>query len=203
MAALPAVAGAVARDTAGTVLAVIVLVTLCVAAGYTLVVFLRPRPAEPDDDDGPLQPPVWQIGIVPLLALAGVGVAGYLSYGELTNTAVACVAGGGCDTVQQSAYSHLFGVIPMGFFGMAGYVLILAAWGVSRYRAARLAEWGVLAGLVMALFGTLFSIYLTSIELFVLRATCIWCLGSAELMTALLCLAAGPGRQAFAELFNV
>jgi uncharacterized membrane protein len=48
----------------------------------------------------------------------------------------------------------------------------------------------------MTLFGTLFSIYLTFLEPFVIGATCAWCLASAVIMTALLWLAATPGRLA-------
>jgi uncharacterized membrane protein len=40
----------------------------------------------------------------------------------------------------------------------------------------------------MALFGTLFSIYLTYLELFVIHAVCIWCLSSAVSITALMLL---------------
>jgi uncharacterized membrane protein len=40
----------------------------------------------------------------------------------------------------------------------------------------------------MALFGTLFSIYLTYLELFVIHAVCIWCLASAVIITVLMLL---------------
>jgi len=49
-----------------------------------------------------------------------------------------------------------------------------------------LARFGLAAG------GTLFSIYLTFLEPFVIGATCAWCLTSAIIMTALLWLTAGP-----------
>ncbi|HMQ29744.1 MAG TPA: vitamin K epoxide reductase family protein, partial [Chloroflexaceae bacterium] len=51
------------------------------------------------------------------------------------------------------------------------------------------------AGLALLLLtgaGTLFSIYLTFLEPFVIGASCMWCLSSAALMTALLWLAAPP-----------
>jgi uncharacterized membrane protein len=40
----------------------------------------------------------------------------------------------------------------------------------------------------LAFLGTLFSIYLTFLEPFVIGATCMWCLSSAALMLALLWL---------------
>ena len=47
--------------------------------------------------------------------------------------------------------------------------------------------------------GTLFSIYLTLLEPFVIGAACPWCLASAILMTLLLWLALRTGRLAPAE----
>ena len=43
----------------------------------------------------------------------------------------------------------------------------------------------------MALFGVLFSIYLTYIELYVIHAVCIWCLSSAVIMALVLILSVG------------
>jgi uncharacterized membrane protein len=190
-----------ARDPVGTTLAVVVLVTMCVALGYAAVVLVRAAPAPTRRGGRTPPPPDWQIWAVPVVSLVGLGVAAYLAYVEFTRTTAVCVAGGGCNTVQQSAYSRLFGVIPVGALGVAGYVMIIAAWGVSRYRAGRVADWGALAVLGLTVFGTLFSIYLTGLELFVIKAACIWCLTSAELMTGLLCLAIPPGKQAFSSLF--
>jgi uncharacterized membrane protein len=44
----------------------------------------------------------------------------------------------------------------------------------------------------MTVFGVLFSIYLTYLELFVIKAVCIWCLTSAVIMTLLLLLSLNP-----------
>jgi uncharacterized membrane protein len=56
--------------------------------------------------------------------------------------------------------------------------------------------------LAMTLFGTLFSVYLTFLEPFVIGATCAWCLTSAVLMAALLALAAAPGKRAISILLH-
>jgi uncharacterized membrane protein len=47
----------------------------------------------------------------------------------------------------------------------------------------------------MALLGTLFSIYLTFLEPFVIGATCIWCITSAIVITLLLWTTTGPALQ--------
>jgi uncharacterized membrane protein len=52
------------------------------------------------------------------------------------------------------------------------------------------------AFLGLTLFGTLFSICLTSLEPFVIGATCAWCLTLAVSMTLLLLLVARPGWKA-------
>ena len=44
------------------------------------------------------------------VALAGVGVAGYLTWAHYSNATVVCVRGGGCETVQQSSYAEIAGV---------------------------------------------------------------------------------------------
>jgi uncharacterized membrane protein len=63
-------------------------------------------------------------------------------------------------------------------------------------------QWATLAWLAllaMTFFGTLFSIYLTLLEPFVISATCAWCLASAVLMTLLLALTVAPGKCAIAN----
>ena len=48
--------------------------------------------------------------------------------------------------------------------------------------------------------GTLFSIYLTFLEPFVIGATCMWCISSAVVMMALLWITAGPAIEAWHRL---
>ena len=64
------------------------------------------------------------------------------------------------------------------------------------YDSGAAADWAKVALLAMAAFGTLFSIYLTFLEPFVIGATCAWCLTSAVVMTLLMLLAARPGFEA-------
>jgi uncharacterized membrane protein len=77
-------------------------------------------------------------------------------------------------------------VLPIGVLGTIGYIAILATWAWRRFRSDSLSR---IAGPVMfgmALFGTLFSVYLTYLELFVIHAVCIWCISSAVIITALM-----------------
>ena len=51
-------------------------------------------------------------------------------------------------------------------------------------------EIGIYLGLLISLVGTLFSAYLTYLEIFVIGALCQWCLASAAIMPiALVCTA--------------
>ena len=105
-----------------------------------------------------------------LVALAGVGVAGYLTWAHFADTSVLCVAGGGCEEVQESEYAEIAG-IPVALLGLGAYLTILALvlWNSVGAR---------LAAAALALVGFLFSMYLLALQLFVIDAVCIWCLGS-------------------------
>jgi uncharacterized membrane protein len=117
--------------------------------------------------------------IAGVLALAGIGVATYITVVEAGGSAPQCLAGGhGCETVANSHYSHLAGV-NVAVFGIVGYVLLVGA-ALAGGDVARI------AGFAIALVGFGFSAYLTYLELFVIDAICQWCIASAVLMTLLL-----------------
>jgi uncharacterized membrane protein len=132
----------------------------------------------------------WPVWVIPALVVIGVVVASYLSYTEISHAQAACGPVGDCNTVNQSKYATLFGVLPVGVLGLMAYGLILALWllrGMGSPRGLKIASlglWGV------ALLGTLFSVYLTFLEPFVIGATCAWCLSSAVIMTLLLWVSA-------------
>ena len=163
----------------------VALALLLVMIAAVIAVALRARPPF----DRPL--PAWRERAIPALALAGIAVAAYLATVELRGVAAFCGPVGDCNTVQQSPYARLFGVVPVGVLGRVGYGAILVAWALRRGRGEQARRAG-LALLLLTGAGTLFSIYLTFLEPFVIGASCMWCLSSAALMTALLWLAAPP-----------
>ncbi|MCK6579171.1 MAG: hypothetical protein L6Q98_13820 [Anaerolineae bacterium] len=126
------------------------------------------------------------VRFLPLIALAGMLVAGYLMYVETTLTEAVCGVVGDCNVVQQSAYARVAGV-PIGVIGVVGYGLILLVWALKRWGGT---AWADRALFGLALFGTIFSLYLTSLEPFVIGATCVWCLTSAAVMGILLWMTA-------------
>jgi uncharacterized membrane protein len=114
-------------------------------------------------------------GIV--LAVLGIGVAGYLVYVHYADIDPVCNIAHGCHKVQTSDYAKLAGV-PVALLGLIGYVTILAAL-LTPGEAARM------AAALFALVGFGFSMYLTYRELFTIDAICQWCVASAFLMTGL------------------
>ena len=138
--------------------------------------------------------------VIPVLAAAGLLVAVYLTVVETTGTEAVCGPVGDCNSVQQSPYSKLFGVIPVGVLGLIGYVAIAASWLLSRSSFGQRPKIAAVATFGLAFAGTLFSVYLTVLEPFVIGATCLWCLSSAVLMTVVMWLAAKPAASAFAEM---
>ena len=120
---------------------------------------------------------------VMLLSAAGGGVAVVLAsfhYSPET-TALLCTTAGGCETVNSSPYSTIAGV-PIALLGLAAYVVI----GGLALMSTRAGAWGGRAPLAvfgLSLVGVLYSVYLTYLELFVIRAICPWCVASAVIMT--------------------
>jgi uncharacterized membrane protein len=115
---------------------------------------------------------------VAVLAVAGLGVAGYLTWVHYADLEPICAGGsGGCERVQSSEYAELAGV-PVALLGLIGYGAILASLAVP-------GDAGRFAGALLALAGFGFSAWLTYVELFEIDAICQWCVASAVLMTAL------------------
>jgi uncharacterized membrane protein len=184
------------QDPFGNSIAVITLIGMLISVVGVGYFFLRP-PDESSDQTLPswLSWPNW---VIPAICIAGFGVAGYMSYVEITHTEAICGPLGDCNSVQQSPYATLWGFLPVGVLGIIGYVSIGIVWLIHRYssyglrKVLSLSMWG------MALIGTLFSIYLTFLEPFVIGATCAWCISSAILITLLLWATTEPALHAMA-----
>ena len=105
---------------------------------------------------------------VAVVALAGLGVAAYLTYVHYQPQALVCTAGGGCETVQESSYAEVVG-IPVALLGLLTYVavLVLVAWDGELARTLAAA---------VALTAAGFAAYLIVLQAFVIDAWCVWCL---------------------------
>ena len=112
------------------------------------------------------------------VALAGMVVAGYLTWVHFDDAALVCVAGGGCETVQESEYAEIAG-IPVAVLGLGAYAIVLGliAWDSPGAR---------LGAAMLALVGLVFSMYLLALQLFVIDAICVWCVANDVVIAPLL-----------------
>jgi uncharacterized membrane protein len=117
-------------------------------------------------------------GATAVLAVAGIAIAGYLTWVHYAGLDPVCVGGGGgCERVQTSPWAELAG-IPVALLGLLGYVTVLASLALPEQLGRSVAAFVTLVG-----FG--FSAWLTYVELVEIEAICQWCVASAMVMTAL------------------
>jgi uncharacterized membrane protein/glutaredoxin-related protein len=170
-------------DPIANTIAVLVLLAMIASVTVVIINFLR------GTESRWFRWPGWTI---PVLAVLGMGVAFYLSYVEVTKTEAICGPVGNCNSVQESPYAFLFGIIPIGGLGLVGYASILAAWLFRQYGPKSWSKFLTFTIWGFAWFGILFTIYLTFLEPFVIGATCAWCITSAVIMTIIFLAATGP-----------
>ncbi len=90
-----------------------------------------------------------------------------------------------CDIVNKGPFSQIFGV-PVSLIGVIGY-LFLAIASCMKIREPQ--DRGITTFLLLASFsGLLFSLYLSSLEAFILHAWCVLCLSSQLLILAIFIL---------------
>lgn len=128
-----------------------------------------------------------------LLAVVGICIALYLTLYKIGVIGILSCSVGACETVNSSRWSMLLG-LPIAAWGLGAYValLLLAMIGSGEEREASVP----IARMIVALaaWSVLFSAWLTYLELFVIRAICIWCLSSAALWVLILVLSVADLR---------
>jgi uncharacterized membrane protein len=132
-----------------------------------------------------------------LLSLGGLFVAAYLYLYKIGKIGTLACGTGGCETVQLSPYSRFLG-LEVALYGVGGYAMLLGLSLLSLQAPAGERSWPARLLLVLAAVGVLFTIYLTSLELFVIHAICRWCVASAGIITSIMVAALLDQRQASA-----
>jgi len=119
---------------------------------------------------------------IAVVALAGIAVAGYLTYVHYQPDALICTSSGGCETVQESSYADLGG-IPVALLGLLAWVavLVLVAWDSELART-------LVAAIALGAAG--FAVYLIVLQAFVIDAWCVWCLANDVVLVPLLLILA-------------
>lgn len=106
----------------------------------------------------------------------------YLAIIKFTHTPIYCTPGlGNCESVQNSQWSTIWGV-PIALLGAMAYLFLIFCF-VYEKRIPLLKQYFLYLVFGTSLFGFLYSLYLTYLELFVIHAICQWCVLSAICMT--------------------
>ncbi len=114
-------------------------------------------------------------------AVAGAAVSIYMTIYKLTDNNSMCLGSGDCATVNASKYSEVYG-IPLGVIGLIGYAgILLVLWLEKRHPLGK--EYGNLLAMGMSFAGFIYSLYLTYLELYVIKAICPFCVASAVAIT--------------------
>lgn len=156
------------------------------------------RPAPAAAKEAPLSgPPAWFRWTTLVLAVIGLGVSIYLTIEHYTaSTTLACSDNGAvnCLKVTTSPQSMVFGIFPVAVLGLAFYLFMVAVstpWGWrSRWPVV---HWARLASVIV---GIVFVLYLVYVELFLVRAICLWCT-SVHVVTFLLFVLTMAGAAAW------
>lgn len=123
--------------------------------------------------------------VLVLLGLTGYLLAQYI-YRKKNNKdqPLICPLRSNCDVVITSKYSKILG-IPVEILGMMYYMAIAIFHAIVVAYPPLLSETIALVSMGISTLAFIFSIYLISIQAFVLRQWCTWCLCSAFLCAAI------------------
>ncbi len=128
--------------------------------------------------------PKWVPVLLFVAALAGFADASYLTAQHIQGVLPPCAIDG-CDQVLTSKYSAIGG-FPVSALGMLYYgtvlVLLIAYFDTANRRLLHLVSW-------LACGGMLGTLYFVGIQLFVLKAICLYCMFSAITSTTMFAVA--------------
>ncbi|HEY8256143.1 MAG TPA: vitamin K epoxide reductase family protein [Gemmatimonadales bacterium] len=123
-----------------------------------------------------------------LLSLVGLFVSAYLYLYKIGRIGTLACGTGACETVQASVWSRIGG-IEVALIGVLGYATLLIVSLASLQPALSARRWPVIILVGLSAIGVCFTGYLTYLELFVIRAICRWCVGSAAIIVSILAVA--------------
>lgn len=121
-----------------------------------------------------------------VLAFLGMIDSIYLAWVKYSGKYETCGPIGNCESVNNSQYSEIFG-IPIAVLGAGAYLLIILLLIVEG-RNSFWAEYGNVVVFGISLIGVIYSIYLTYIEVAILKAICPYCVVSAVILVVLFIL---------------
>lgn len=122
---------------------------------------------------------IWLNRIIFILTILGLIVSGYLLYTYVLDTPIVC-ANSGCETVRDSSFSYFLG-IPLPAYGALMYVAIFCL----AFARVLFDKYEILFSRAIfgfSFIGVLISAYLTYLEIFIIKAICMWCVASAVII---------------------
>lgn len=130
-----------------------------------------------------------------ILAVAGLIDSLYLGWLKVTGNTAACAGIGDCDAVNSSRFATI-GDVPIAFIGAFAYLVIIILFALETRRP----EWTETITYMLfavTLVGTIYSAYLTYLEVAVIGAICPFCVVSAILISVLFVMSISRLRKTF------
>ena len=109
--------------------------------------------------------------ILVVLDVIGLAIASYLSVVELGGGVPVCGPLKGCETVATSKYAWI-GPFPVAVYGVI-LSLILLTLALAWIKTDK--PWMLDLHYGLSLIGVIFEVYFLTLQVFVIRAVCIWC----------------------------
>lgn len=115
-----------------------------------------------------------------ILGAFGLTLTTVLLFISMTKSSLPyCASGSGCDVVQSSRWSTLFG-LPITAWGWGVYAVLTSA---ALFAAKQTTRWRIVIFFATIAFGV--SVYLNSVSIWFIDAICIYCIASLVVITAI------------------
>jgi len=125
------------------------------------------------------------IWLIVILSILGIFDTAYLTAERYLNSPVYCLVGGNCDKVLSSPYAVIYG-IPLALFGLLFYFSVLIFAMIFQFSETASRRRFILRLLfALTCLALIFSGWLVYLQLFVIKAICVYCVLSAINITAL------------------
>lgn len=119
--------------------------------------------------------------ILIVLSFIGLYIAGTLSLSKFLNVSLPCGPANGCDVVNSHPSSY-WGPIPVAYFGVAGYLILLSIGLIQAFQGVGASRKVTMLGYSISGIGAVISVGLQIYSRTEIGAICQWCFASAIVM---------------------
>ena len=139
---------------------------------------------------------------ISLLAFSGYLLANYIRDTKKSETPLVCPLEGSCETVVHSEYAKIMD-IPVELIGIFYYAAITLTYFLFAFFPDIMPTFASYVTLGISTVAFLFSLYLTSVQSFILKHWCTWCLMSAGWCTIIFIIATYLDRDLIIEFLKI